>query len=233
MGVISHADCDRCGSTPRLVAIAVRVAGGGLLALDTWSYLVALRQKITQAHRHTDTHTDWRTQLRKIVSGSVYAVLADEDTTIAAGHDSEEMCFHITHAGMAPVSRTVDIERPKFTAGSTLAATDIVSAGAITTSGGAVSTVTTTTTASNLTTNNDKTGYRLSATGVDDIFDEIVEGIRTFRQILRGYSSALLAKLSGGGTATEVFRDIDDSKNRITATVDADGNRTAITLDLT
>jgi len=78
-----------------------------------------------------------------------------------------------------------------------------------------------------------KTGYRLSATGVDDILDEAVEGTRTLRQILRGYSSALLAKLSGGGTATETFRDIDDSKDRITATVDEDGNRTAITLDLT
>lgn len=82
-------------------------------------------------------------------------------------------------------------------------------------------------------TNNDKTGYRLSSTGVDDILDDAIEGTRTFRQILRGFSSALLSKISGGGTATETFRDIDDSKNRITATVDVDGNRTAITLDLT
>lgn len=42
-----------------------------------------------------------------------------------------------------------------------IAATDIVSSGAITTSGGAVSTVTT---ATNLTTNNDKTGYSISGT---------------------------------------------------------------------
>ena len=82
-------------------------------------------------------------------------------------------------------------------------------------------------------TNNDKTGYRLSATGVDDVLDEAVEGSRTLRQILRGYSSALLGKISGGGSSTETFRDIDDSKDRITATVDSDGNRTAITLDLT
>ncbi len=45
-----------------------------------------------------------------------------------------------------------------------IAATDVVSAGAITTSGGAVSTVTTTTTATNLTNNNDKTGYSISGT---------------------------------------------------------------------
>ena len=82
-------------------------------------------------------------------------------------------------------------------------------------------------------TNNDKTGYRLSATGVDDVFNKAVEGTRTFIQILRGYSAVLLGKISGGGTATEIFRDIDDSKDRITATVDGDGNRTNITLDLT
>lgn len=35
-------------------------------------------------------------------------------------------------------------------------------------------------------------------------------------------------KSSGGGTATIVFRDIANTKNRISATVDASGNRTAI-----
>lgn len=84
-----------------------------------------------------------------------------------------------------------------------------------------------------LTTNNDKTGYRLSATGVDDVLDEVVEGSTTFRQMLRGFAAALLAKLSGGGTTTNTFRDIGDTKNRITATVDSNGNRTAITTDLT
>lgn len=67
----------------------------------------------------------------------------------------------------------------------------------------------------------------------DAVHDEVVEGSTTLRQMLRGYSAALLSKLSGGGTATEVFRDIGDTKNRISATVDSSGNRTAITLDLT
>jgi len=40
--------------------------------------------------------------------------------------------------------------------------------------------------------------------------------------------SVLAGKSSGGGTATIVFRDIADAKNRISATVDANGNRTAI-----
>jgi hypothetical protein len=77
---------------------------------------------------------------------------------------------------------------------------------------------------------NDKTGYSLSAAGIDSIIDEVIEGTHTLRQMLRIFASALAAKVSGGGTATITFRDIDDTKNRIVATVDSNGNRTAITL---
>ncbi len=78
-----------------------------------------------------------------------------------------------------------------------------------------------------------KTGYRLSATGVDDVLDEVVEGSYTLRQYLRGFAAALLGKLSGAATTSVAIRDTADSKNRVAATVDADGNRTAVTLDLT
>ena len=76
-----------------------------------------------------------------------------------------------------------------------------------------------------------KTGYDLSAAGVDAILDDVVEGATTFRQMLRIFMSALGGKSSGGGTVTLTFRDIADGKDRITATVDANGNRTAMTLD--
>jgi hypothetical protein len=57
----------------------------------------------------------------------VYELLVDEDMTIGAGNDSEEMVFHITHAGMAPVTRTIELYRPKITAGNTL---DVTATGA-------------------------------------------------------------------------------------------------------
>lgn len=50
----------------------------------------------------------------------VYKLLLDEDMTIGSGNDSEEMIFHITQASMAPVSRTIELYRPKITAGNTL-----------------------------------------------------------------------------------------------------------------
>lgn len=71
----------------------------------------------------------------------------------------------------------------------------------------------------------------LAAGGIDEMMDEVFEGTYTFRQMMRIVFAGLAGKASGGGTGTLVFRDAADTKARITATVDANGNRTAITLD--
>ena len=59
----------------------------------------------------------------------VYELLLDEDMTIDAGDDSQEMVFHITATGMAPVTRTIELYRPKITAGNTLDVTSTGEAG--------------------------------------------------------------------------------------------------------
>jgi hypothetical protein len=79
----------------------------------------------------------------------------------------------------------------------------------------------------------DKTGYRLSATGVDDILDETVETGATLRQSLRLSNAALGGKASGLETTGVAFRNLADTKDVLTATVDADGNREAVSRDLT
>jgi len=56
----------------------------------------------------------------------------------------------------------------------------------------------------------------------------VVEGSIKAYEAMRLVLSVLTGKSSGGGTATVVFRDTGDSKNRISATVDASGNRTAV-----
>jgi len=58
-----------------------------------------------------------------------------------------------------------------------------------------------------------------------------VETNRTVRQALRIMLAALAGKASGMATTTAVFRDTNDTKDRITATVDSSGNRSAVTLD--
>jgi hypothetical protein len=79
----------------------------------------------------------------------------------------------------------------------------------------------------------DKSGYSLSVAAVDAIWDEVVDAGFTGRELLRGFASALLAKLSGADAMAPVFRDLADTKSRITATTDISGNRTSVTLDLT
>lgn len=60
-----------------------------------------------------------------------------------------------------------------------------------------------------------------------------VNGTYTALQLLRGFAASLLGKLSGAATTTVIIRDASDTKDVVTATVDANGNRSAVTLDLT
>ncbi|TGQ10209.1 hypothetical protein EN858_17510 [Mesorhizobium sp. M4B.F.Ca.ET.215.01.1.1] len=58
-----------------------------------------------------------------------------------------------------------------------------------------------------------------------------VEAGMTPRQGFRLWSAALLGKANGLGTGTAIFRDTNDTKDRINASVDQDGNRLAVILD--
>lgn len=59
-----------------------------------------------------------------------------------------------------------------------------------------------------------------------------VETSVTVKEALRLVLSALAGKLSGAGTTAITIRDVNDTKDRIAATVDASGNRTAVTVDV-
>ena len=59
-----------------------------------------------------------------------------------------------------------------------------------------------------------------------------VEGTITLEQALQVLLAYVAGEATGGGTTTITFRDTEDSKDRIVMTVDANGNRSAITLDL-
>lgn len=66
---------------------------------------------------------------------------------------------------------------------------------------------------------------------VDLTWDEPVEGVFTARQLVKVMASALAGKASGGGTTTVTFTGVDGVTARITATVDANGNRSAVTIN--
>lgn len=59
----------------------------------------------------------------------------------------------------------------------------------------------------------------------------IIESGLTAEEILRLVAAALAGKVSGAETTTVTIRDLGDTKDRIVATVDASGNRTAVVLD--
>jgi hypothetical protein len=75
----------------------------------------------------------------------------------------------------------------------------------------------------------DKTGYSLAAAGFDAITVET--GINP-RQALSLIAAAVGGVLSGAATTTIVAKGAGVATTRITATVDADGNRSALTLNL-
>ena len=68
----------------------------------------------------------------------------------------------------------------------------------------------------------------------DEILDsQMVETGLSVRETLRLCAAALAGKISGAsGTTITIRHAVADDADRITATVDADGNRTAITYDL-
>ena len=64
-----------------------------------------------------------------------------------------------------------------------------------------------------------------------EILAMIFEGTETLQDYLRLSRSVLYGILTGGATSTITMRDRANLKNRITATVDANGNRSVVTTD--
>ena len=61
----------------------------------------------------------------------------------------------------------------------------------------------------------------------------VIENSKSALALMRLMYAALCNKVSGMGTTNVVFRDDADSKNRIDATVDSSGNRSAVSKDAT
>ncbi len=71
----------------------------------------------------------------------------------------------------------------------------------------------------------------LNDVSVADVLAGVIEGTLTLGGVLRVMLSALAGKAAGGGTTTIKFRDQGDLIDRITATVDSNGNRTTVVVD--
>ena len=77
------------------------------------------------------------------------------------------------------------------------------------------------------------TGDIPSAAAIADaVHDEVVEGAVTLRQSIRLHNAVLAGKASGLATTEVTYRDLGDTTDRVVATVDADGNRSAVSRSL-
>ena len=88
-----------------------------------------------------------------------------------------------------------------------------------------------------LTINQAASGTLISGGGGEPDWDtllDLVDGVEsglTLREALRVVVAANAGKLSGADTLNVKIRDTNDTKDRIDAVVDEDGNRTSVTLD--
>jgi hypothetical protein len=77
-------------------------------------------------------------------------------------------------------------------------------------------------------------GEKLNDAGsASNPWTEVIESGYTAEEVLRILLAVAAGKSSGGGTTNIKFRNIGDTTDRIDATVDASGNRSAVTLDPT
>jgi len=67
-----------------------------------------------------------------------------------------------------------------------------------------------------------------AATAAAAVWAAVAEGVLTYAEFQTIMFSVLAGRSTGGGTANIDFRDLADTKSRVTVTVDANGNRTAI-----
>ena len=67
---------------------------------------------------------------------------------------------------------------------------------------------------------------------VADILDAAIEGAYTLREVLRATAATMCGVSSGAGTNTMVFRDLNNVKDRVTATLTEDGDRSTVVIDV-
>lgn len=164
-----------------------------------------------------------------------YSVRLDSTDTNTVG----SLVVSASPSGAVPVKHEFMV-LPAMVYNSIVAGTDTLEVDTVAVSGDA-------TAADNLEAAADGTGYNLGggsivaasvtdsaaiATAVLTASNGVETGY-TLQQAMRLVLAANAGKLSGAATTEVSIRDVGDSKNRIVATVDASGNRSAVTLDAT
>ena len=189
----------------------------------------------------------------------VYQLLVDENTTITGGNDEEEMVLHITHAGMAPVTRAYTLCNNKITYGETLtvlagvAESQVqgVDADAITAAAIATDAIGSAEIAASAIGASEIAGSAIGASEIAadaigaselaaDAVTEIAAGVAaivcddqdgglTLQECMSVMLSVLAGESSVSGSIV-TYKTEGGTENRATVTFDSSGNRTSVTL---
>lgn len=194
----------------------IGAAGAGLTALATAAELAKVPK--------SDSNVTWNATALASINAQADLAIADYDPPTKAELDSglaglNDLDAAGVRAAVGLASANLDTQLADIPTVSefnarTLAAADYFDP--------AADTVANVTTVGSVTT---KTGYSLASTGLNLV---LIDGV-AFPVAMQYVAAATAGKVSGAGTGTEVFVGLDDATNRLTATVDASGNRTAIT----
>ena len=64
------------------------------------------------------------------------------------------------------------------------------------------------------------------------VWQKILEGGFTAEEIMKVMGAVLAGTVSGAGSGIETFKGLDTTTDRVVSTVDVDGNRSSVTLDV-
>lgn len=187
------------------------ITGPGVWALDDSGAALPTASEIAAAVRDVDNTTPAADSLGAAVNASASGGLDPQDVAdlVVAAIDLD--------ASLASLQSHGDSTWSTATGFSTHTAADVWAVATRTITGGTVSAV------------SDKTGYSLASSGLDSV--AIETGVNA-RQALSVVLASAAGVLSGAATSSITIQGGNVATTRITATTDADGNRTAVTLSL-
>jgi hypothetical protein len=232
LGIVAYGTAQSATSTTLRLAASSAFADdelNGAVVVITGGTGVGQARLITDYVSSTDTATvdTWTTTPSGTITYVVFAAAPASTTSVPPVNVTQWLgtaCATPTTAGVPEVDLT-HVAGSAVSTSSAQLGVNVVQAGGTAWGSGAI-------TASAIATGAIDADA-LAADAVDEILDEVVEGTVTVRQALRVFLAALGGKLSGAGTTTVTIRDTTDSTDRIVATVDSSGNRSAVTLTLT
>ena len=190
----------------------------GSAVVDPWSISLPGAYAAGSAGAVLGSNLDAKISTRSTFAGGAVASVT---APVTVGTNNDKSGYALSSSGLDTIQVQTGVN-----ARQALGNLDAAVSTRSTFAGGAVASVTAPVTVG---TNNDKSGYALSSSGLDTIQVEV--GVNA-RQALSPILAASAGVVAGAGTGVVVIKGGNSSTTRITATTDNAGNRSSVTLTM-